>query len=89
MPTRTLAPVRPARLKAIDRTQELAWIAQHGREYRGESVVLDGNRLIGHGVHPGPLVERARSQGVERPLVTRIEDEPVASIGGWLQICTS
>jgi len=84
MPTRTLSPVRPARLKAIDRTRELAWIAQHGREYPGEWVVLDGNCLIGHGVNPVPLVERARSQGVERPLVTRIEEEPMASMGGWL-----
>jgi hypothetical protein len=84
MPVRTSAPVRTARLKAIDRTQELAWIAQHGREYPGEWVVLEGNRLIGHGVDPKPLVERARSQGVERPLVTRIEVEPTASMGGWL-----
>ncbi|MGO8815417.1 MAG: hypothetical protein ACLQVG_12250 [Terriglobia bacterium] len=40
--------------------------------------------MIGHGDDPGPLVERARAQGVQRPLVTRIEEEPVASTGGWL-----
>jgi hypothetical protein len=84
MPARTLPRVRPARLKAIDRSPELAWIARHGREYQGEWVVLDGERLIGHGVDPGPLVERARSQGVERPLVARIQEEPTASTGGWL-----
>ena len=84
MRARTLPPVRPARLKPIDRTHELAWISQHGREYQGEWVVLDGSRLIGHGVDPEPLVERARSQGVERPLVTRIEEESIASTGGWL-----
>ncbi len=84
MPAKTLPPVRPARLKSIDRSHELAWINQYGCEYRGEWVVLDGNRLIAHGVDPGPLVERARSQGVERPLVTRIEEEPIASTGGWL-----
>ena len=84
MPARTLPPVRPARLKSIDRSHELAWIVEHGRQYRGEWVVLDGNRLIGHGIDPGPLVERAHSQGVERPLVTRIEEEPRASTGGWL-----
>lgn len=84
MPARTLPPVRPARLNPIDRSHELAWIIEHGREYQGEWVVLDGDRLIGHGVDPGPLVERARSQGVDRPLVTRIEEEPIASTGGWL-----
>jgi hypothetical protein len=84
MHARTLSPVRPARLKSLDRSHELAWITQHRREYQGEWVVLDGNRLIGHGTDPGPLVERARAQGVERPLVTRIEEEPIASTGGWL-----
>lgn len=83
MPARTLPPVGPARLKSIDRSAELAWIAEHRRQYQGEWVVLDGSRLIGHGVDPGALVERARSQGVERPLVTRIEEES-ASTGGWL-----
>jgi hypothetical protein len=47
-------------------------------------VVLDGERLIGHGADPVPLVERAHSLGAERPLVTRIEEEPIASTGGWL-----
>ena len=84
MRARTLPPVRPARLQPIDRSHELAWIGQHGREYPGEWVVLDGNRLIGHGSDPGLLVERARSQGVERPLVTRIEEGPVPCTGGWL-----
>ena len=84
MHARTLPPARPARLKSLDRSHELAWITQHRHEYQGEWVVLDGSRLIGHGADPGPLVERARSQGVERPLVTRIEEEPIASTGGWL-----
>lgn len=84
MPARTLPPARPTRLRPIDPTHELAWITLHRREYECEWVVLDGDRLIGHGVDPGPLVERARSQGVERPLVTRIEEEPIAYTGGWL-----
>jgi len=84
MSVRSLPPVRRARLRSIDRTQELAWIAEHRREYQGTWVVLDGNRLIGHGVDPGRLVEQARSLGVERPLVTRIEEEPMACMGGWL-----
>jgi len=84
MPARTLPLVRAARLEPIDRAHELAWITQHRREYQGEWVVLDGNRLIGHGHDPAPLVERARLQGIERPLVTRIEEEPIASTGGWL-----
>jgi len=84
MPARTLPPVRRARLEPIDRSGELAWISQHRRAYQGEWVVLHGSRLIGHGHDPAPLVERARLQGIERPLVTRIEEEPIAFTGGWL-----
>ena len=84
MPEKTLPEVQRSRLGAVDRTNELAWIAEHGPEYRGEWVVLDGNRLIAHGSDPQPLLKQARSQGLERPLVTRIEEEPGAFTGGWL-----
>lgn len=84
MAEKTLPEVRRARLGAVDRTNELAWIAEHGPEYRGEWVVLDGNLLIAHGSDPQPLFRKARSQGVRRPLVTRIDQEPAAFTGGWL-----
>jgi hypothetical protein len=84
MPSRTLPSVRPARLKSIDRSLELAWISQHRGEYQGEWVVLEGDRLIGHGTDPNPIVEQARSQGIERPLVARIEEDTVPATGGWL-----
>ncbi len=84
MPEKTLPPVRRAHLPAVDRTREVEWIAQHRREYLGKWVVLDGDRLIGHGVDPGPLVEKARSQGIKRPLVVRVVEEPAAYSGGWL-----
>jgi len=84
MPEKTLPQVRPARLRPVDRTHELAWIAEHGREYQDQWVVLDGNRLIAHGSDPQPLLRQARAQGVERPLVTRIDQELGAFTGGWL-----
>ena len=84
MPEKTLPEVRRARLRPVDRTSELAWIAEHGSEYRGEWVVLDGKRLIAHGSDPQSLFKQARFQGVEGPLVTRIDEEPAAFTGGWL-----
>ncbi len=84
MPEKILPPIRRAQPPAVDRTREVEWIVQHRRECLGEWVVLDGDRLIGHGVDPVPLVEKARTQGIKRPLVVRVVEEPAAYSGGWL-----
>ncbi len=84
MPSKTLPPVRPARLKAIDRSRELHWLSQHRHEYYGEWVVLNADQLIGHGRNLGPIMEQARALGIERPLVVRIEEDEGPSMGGWL-----
>ena len=84
MAEKTLPQVRPARLRAVDRTKELVWITEHSPDYRGQWVVLDGSRLIAHGSNPLPLLRQARAEGVERPLVTRIAEEPGPYTGGWL-----
>ena len=84
MQEKTLPTVRKARLPYIDRSRETAWIAAHEREYAGEWVVLDGERLIGHGDDPKPIVELARSQGIERPLVMHMRKEFGPFMGGWL-----
>ena len=81
---KTLPPVRKARMGPIDRTKEIDWITQHRHQYVGQWVVLDGDRLISHGLDPRPLVEQARSEGIERPLVIRIQEEPTTFTGGWL-----
>lgn len=84
MPEKTLLPVRKARLPYIDRSREMVWIAAHHREYAGQWVVLDGDRLLGHGPDPVPIVKKARQEGVERPLVIHMEKEEGPSMGGWL-----
>ena len=59
MQEKILPTVSKARLPYIDRSREIAWIAAHEMEYAGEWVVLDGERLIGHGDDPKPIVELA------------------------------
>ena len=82
MHEKTVPKVRQARLRHIDRSRETAWIAAHEREYAGEWVILDGERLIGHGDDPKPIVELARSQGIERPLVMQMRREFGPFMGG-------
>jgi len=84
MQEKTLPQVRKARLRPLDRTREIDWIATHRSQYMGQWVVLDGDQLIGHGHDPRLLIEKARSEGVERPLVVRIQEEPTGFTGGWL-----
>jgi hypothetical protein len=60
------------------------WIVQHRAQYLGQWVALQSSQLIAHGSDPAALVAQARSQGVERPLVVRIQKELGACTGGWL-----
>ena len=56
----------------IDLKKELEWLKEHWRGYLGEWVVLDGDRLIGHGPDPIPIVEQACAEGVKMPFAKYI-----------------
>ncbi|MEW6211950.1 MAG: DUF5678 domain-containing protein [Acidobacteriota bacterium] len=75
MAEKTLPQVRKARLPYIDRSREMAWIAEHWREYPDQWVALDGDRLIAHGDDPIPFKEIARAQGAERPLIAHLQKD--------------
>ncbi len=68
----------------VDLTKEYEWLEQHQQKYIGEWVVLDGDRLIGHGVDPIPFVNQARAEGVQSPFMKFIRDESEPFMGGWL-----
>jgi Family of unknown function (DUF5678) len=84
MTGKTLPQVRKARLPYIDRSREMAWIAAHQEEYAGQWVVLFGDQLIGHGDDPVPILEKARQEGIDRPLVVHLRKETGPFTGGWL-----
>jgi len=78
--------VRRAR-HPVDLSREREWVLAHRDEYRGQWVVLDGDRLVGHTADPEALkaiFDQARAEGVRSPYVKRIEldDEPIWM--GWL-----
>jgi hypothetical protein len=84
MVQKTLPQVRKASRPHIDRSRELAWLAAHRREYAGQWVVLEGERLIGHGDDPRPIVAEARAEGIDCPFVVHIRAESGPVIGAWL-----
>ena len=68
MTTQLVPKVRHSQ-RTVDLTREQEWLDEHRKEYAGEWVVLDGSRLIGHGIDPRPIVAQARSEGVQSPFV--------------------
>ena len=54
--------------------QAMHWISAHRREYAGQWVALDGDRLIAHGPDHQEVWMAAKADGVSLPLVTFIED---------------
>lgn len=74
----------PAKVKADDEKFRLAlqWVDENRKEYDGQFVVLDGNKLIANGTKPKELYEIARAQGIESPFVKRVKAE-ILPWGGW------
>ena len=76
---RTLGPAERVR----SRLAEQEWLNRHGHEYRGQWVAIEGDRLISHGTKAAAVLDAARRQGIERPLLTQVPDDPgLPSAGG-------
>lgn len=63
--------------------REYEWLRQHRHEYRGQYVLLKGDRLVSHGPDVRKALAEARQAGVEHPLIVRIEAEDEPPFGGW------
>jgi hypothetical protein len=55
-----------------DRTREKKWIEEHKREYAGQWVALDGDRLIAASPIRAEISAAIKADGAEAPLVHRI-----------------
>ena len=75
MPAKTKPPLPPIGKAGhyIDRTREIKWINDHGDDYPGEWVALDGDRLLAHGVDAKQVFAEADRSGVQRPLFAHLE----------------
>lgn len=82
-PNRKLRPqARRSMSGRVDLSKEREWVRQHRDEYRGQWVVLDGDRLIGHTTDADEataIFKQARQEGVRAPYVKLIpmDDEPI------------
>jgi hypothetical protein len=74
-------PPSPAEL--LDCTPERRWLAEHGHEYAGQWVALDGDRLLAHGEEAREVYDAAHEAGVSLPLVVRVNPPDQLPFGGW------
>ncbi|MEK6299722.1 MAG: DUF5678 domain-containing protein [Acidobacteriota bacterium] len=65
-----------------DSTRELQWLVDHAREFAGEWVALDGDRLIAHGPVASEVFDAADADGAHLPLVTFVE-QPDKTYAGF------
>ncbi|MBO0721382.1 MAG: hypothetical protein J2P41_11205 [Blastocatellia bacterium] len=69
---------KPGPIPEPDPAPNVAWIKEHGSEYAGLWVALDGDRLIASGNTEGEVATAARADGAYLPLVIYLphQDEP-------------
>ena len=69
---------KPEPIPEPDPEPNMRWIKEHGAEYAGRWVALDGDRLIVSGRTEGEVASAARADGAYLPLVIYLprQDEP-------------
>jgi len=65
------------------RRRERQWLLQHGKEYEGQWVALDGDCLLSHGTDGRLVLAEARRSAVIVPFVVRVEKPDELPFGGW------
>ena len=65
------------------RTREFEWLRTNGPQYAGKWVAIEGDQLISVGESAKSVMDQARAQGVEHPLLSHIPREPRLPFGGW------
>lgn len=76
-------PKKPVRVEMPDRSRELRWVKEHRKEYAGQWVALDGDRLLSHGTNAQEVFAAARQSGIESPFFAHIEGHDELPFGGW------
>ena len=66
----------------LDCKLEMRWISEHRKEYPGEWVALDGDRLIAHGKQGAAVIAAARAQ-LAIPFLFRCPDDDLPTVGGF------
>ena len=70
-------------VEMIDASREMSWLREHGHEYTGQWVALDGDRLVSHGTNAREVYQAAKQAGVEVPFLHHIDPPDELPFGGW------
>jgi len=79
--------VRRSTRGATDHSKLNEWLRQNRDKYRGQWIVLDEDRLIGHTTDPKAvkaIFDQARAEGVRAPFVQFINEDPEPIWMMWL-----
>ena len=72
-------------MKALRCLIDYVWLHENREKYSGQSVALDGDRLIASGPTAKEVYSKAKAEGVEVPFVELVLDrEPMPFTSGWL-----
>ncbi|MGH9802754.1 MAG: DUF5678 domain-containing protein [Blastocatellia bacterium] len=74
---------QPLRVKMPDSSREMRWIKEHRKEYAGQWVALDGDRLLSHGMNAKEVFAAADQSGVTDPFFAHLEPADALPFGGW------
>ena len=70
--------------RANSREKEMNWIATHQEDinsYRGEWIVIEGNRLISHNRNYLKAISDSKTKGIQIPFVLFIPEENLPFVG--------
>lgn len=73
-PAKSQLDKRVTPIPAPDAQAAMKWLAEHAKEYAGQWVALDGDRLIAHGTDSQSVYAAAKADGAYLPLIELIED---------------
>ena len=69
--------------KLSRRELALKWVAENSKEYAGQWVALEGDRLLSSGPGAGDVAKAARALGVKIPSMIRIPVGEELPCAGW------
>ncbi len=65
------------------RKREYLWMKEHEKEYAGQWVALEGDKLYGQGSTARQALTEAKKAGAKMPFIARIDSPDDLPFGGW------
>ena len=65
------------------RKREQEWLRENWREYLGQWVAIEGDKLISHSEDGRQVFAAARAAGIKVPFVIHVQDPTLPQMGGW------